>query len=173
MFNAPIIASTKPKNATRCSVLHRIGLLIVAITVVLAGPCFADDSLLSFTVTVASDPTCTFRGMSLETKVTQTITNKFGSETDVSSLVVTKNTDACSPKLYELVAKGTTVPTVVVSLRANINGTNQEVRRIILSNVVPTSIMFDNVVEHVAFVYQAITIRDSTSDTDTTDRKQK
>ena len=133
-------------------------LLIFAAAIALAGPCLAEQLIL---VSVSSSPSCTFPGLSFQTSVTQTISAELGANINTANLVVTKTPDACSPSLYDLTATGTKVPTVIVSLQGTVNGINMELRRVIVSNVVIASIVYDGVAEHITFGYDAITLRDS------------
>src|SRR5207237_995823 len=99
-----------------------------AVAVVLASPCVAQAVKavpLSFFVTVAgtsSTSSCTFQGVSFSTSISHTLTQLASNPVSLSNLLINKAPDYCSPTLFQLVYTGASMPTVVISVQANING---------------------------------------------------
>jgi len=145
------------------SLVSKLG-LVSASAAIAAGPCMAESvgSPLSFSVTVNSNPSCTFQGISYSNQVTETMTNEASSHYAFSDFTVTKNFDNCTNALYLLVATGAHVPSVIISVLGNVNGHTRELMRFTLSGVTATSVFrtaSNNNTETVKFSYQTIATR--------------
>lgn len=121
---------------------YRTALLMFTLAVVLVSSCPAQS--LPFSATVNSTQSCTFNGLSFSSQLTETISNaksnaNFGSYS-FQDFVVTKIPDACSNSFYALVATGARVPTVVLTVQGELNGSAVVLEQITLSDVVITSL---------------------------------